>query len=316
MFGRVKLGLALGAGGARGLAHIGVLRALEKAGIKISYLSGSSIGALVGGVYACFLNSAELENRLQAFLQSDIFRRARLEIMKEAFYDRPESLSQRVETFIKKAYVQALMVTRPAILEMKTFRALIDECVPDVNIEDLPLPFCAVSTDLKSGRPVLFRSGPLREAVLASAAIPGAVCPFPLNNLLLVDGGVLNRVPVIPLFQMGAEVTVSVDVEIDRVVEQDVEYKRGISILFRAEDIEGYVLKETQLKEAHLVLRPEVGHIHWSDFSAAPEMIRLGRDEVYNHLDEIRRLTRHLDWPFKRKQKSTPLQNALNWIEI
>ena len=316
MFGRAKLGLALGAGGARGLAHIGILKALEKTGIKISYLSGSSIGALVGGIYACFLNSAELENRLQAFLQSEIFRRTGLEIMKEVFHDKPESLSQRVETFIKKAYVQTLMVTRPAILETKTFRALIDECVPDVNIEDLPLPFCAVSTDLKSGRPVLFRTGPLREAVLASASIPGAVGPFPLNNLLLVDGGVLNRVPVIPLFQMGAEVTVSVDVEIDRVVEEDVEYKRGINILFRAEDIEGYLLKEAQLNEAHLVLRPEVGHVHWSDFSAATEMIRLGRDEVYNHLDEIRRLARHHNWPFKRKQKISPLQTALDWIEI
>lgn len=316
MFGRVKSGLALGAGGARGLAHIGVLKALEEAGIKISFLSGCSIGTLVGGVYASCLNAAELETRLQAFLESDLFRRAGLQIMKEVFHDRPESLSQRIETFIKKAYIQTLLVTRPAILETKTFRAMIDACVPDVNIEDLPLPFCAVSTDLKSGRPVLFRSGPLREAVQASASIPGAVGPFSLNNLLLADGGVLNRVPVFPLFQMGAEVVVSVDVEIDRIVEEDVEYKRGIDILFRAEDIEGYVLKEAQLNEAHLVLRPEVGHIHWSDFSAAAEMIHLGRDEVHNRLDEIRRLARNLSWPFIRKQKSTPLQNALNWIEI
>ncbi|MEE9436831.1 MAG: patatin-like phospholipase family protein [Candidatus Adiutricales bacterium] len=316
MFGRVKLGLALGAGGARGLAHIGVLKALEEAGIKISFLSGCSIGALVGGVYASCLNAAELENRLQAFLESDLFRRAGLQIMKEVFHDKPEGLSQRIETFIKKAYVQTLMVTRSSILETQTFRTMLDECVPDVNIEDLPLPFCAVSTDLRSGRPVLFRHGPLREAVLASVSIPGVVSPFPLDNLLLTDGGVLNRVPVIPLFHMGAEVTLAVDVELDRVVEEDVEFKRGIDILFRSEDIEGYVLKESQLNEAHLVIRPEVGHIHWSDFSSTVEMIHLGRDEVHNRLDEIRHLAQFHKWPLRRKERVTPLQRALHWIEI
>ncbi|MBW2087046.1 MAG: patatin-like phospholipase family protein [Deltaproteobacteria bacterium] len=315
MFQKAKIGVALGAGGARGLAHIGVLKAMERAGIRISFLSGSSIGAIIGGLYAYYLSAAELEGVIPKIMDTELFRKAGLPLIRKAFHDRPETLSERLETFIKKTYVQALIATRSAILDTDTFKAMIEYIVPEVNIEDLPLPFCAVSTDLKTGRPVLFRRGPLREAIYASAAIPGMVSPLKLNNLLLADGGVLNMVPVLPLFQMGADFVCGVVVEMEKIVEEEGDYKKAIDILFRTEDIQSYTLFESQIRAAHLVLRPKLGHIHWSDFSRATEMIQIGQDEVSQHLDEIFSLARRRVSPLKRKKRPQP-ELTFDWIEI
>jgi len=309
------LGLALGAGGARGLAHIGVLKAMERAGIRISFIAGSSIGALVGGLYAHCLNAAELENRISDLMDTEFFRKVDLPLMREAFHDRPEGLSQRLETFVKKAYVQALIATRSAILDNNSLKALIDYAVPDIDIQDLPLPFCAVSVDLNSGRPVLFRHGSLREAMYASTAIPGVMSPLKLNNLLLVDGGVLNMVPVMPLWSMGADLVYAVNVEMEGRFEEDESSRKAIDILYRSEDIQSYALKESQLRAAHLVITPKLGHIHWSDFSCPTEMIQIGHDEVIRRLDEMRRLARRRVFPFKRK-RDFRVELKFEWIEI
>ena len=318
MFEPVRLGLALGAGGARGLAHIGVLKALERAGVKISFLSGSSLGALVGGLYAHCLSADEVERKIQDFLAGDLFKKTRLSLVKEVFHDRSASLYSRVETFIKKAYLHTLMLTRSSILDPDLYQALIEALVPPVRIEDLPLDFSAVSTDLKSGRPVLFRSGPLRRAVAASAALPGVIQPLAFQGLVLTDGGVLHKVPVEPLRCMGADKVLAVDVEMEETVKDEDGPLRGIEVLFRVEDIENYTLKETALGTADLVLRPRVGHIHWSDFEHLAEMIQVGQDEVTEKLDDIRRLARRRTLPFRlsRPARARPAACWLDWIEI
>jgi len=314
MFERLKVGLALGAGGARGLAHIGVLKALERAGVAISFIAGSSTGALIGGLYAHTRNSADLEKLAMEFPETDLFKKLGLAGLREVFHEPPESLPLRLLTFLKRTYIQSLMVTRVAVLDDNLLRAALERFIPDVNIEDLSLPFGAVSNDLRSGRPVLFRHGPLRDAVLASMAIPGIIAPVKINDLLLTDGGVLNSVPVQPLHIMGADVILAVDVEMGREIDKDEEYKRGVEILFRAEDMESYILKETQLIGANLTLKPEVGHIHWSDFSRAAEIIKLGYDEAVAHLNQITRLAGSRKYFSNPKKDSAKL--AFDWLEI
>lgn len=295
MFEKVKIGLALGAGGARGLAHLGVLKALEKAGVGIACLAGSSIGALVGASYAVSGNTAELEARLNEFLTTDRFRESGLSLVLDAFQERPDSWTQRVDTWLKKTYLQARMVARPALLDSNLYREMIEFFLPKINIEDLAVPFQALGTDLRSGRAVVFKSGPLRAAVYGSAAIPGLVLPLALNDWLVVDGGVLNMVPVLPARRMGADVVVAVDVE--KKVDRTENFGSAFDHLFRVEDVQSYFLKEWQLSYADLVLRPGVGHIHWSDFGRAQEMIRLGLDESTLHLETIMALARRRRWP-------------------
>ena len=313
MFERVKLGLSLGAGGARGMAHLGVLKAMEQAGIRFHYMAGSSIGSVVGAAYAVSGNAAELESRVLEFIASDLYRNTGLELVKNAFNDKPETWTHRLETWLKKRYLQAKVVARQAVLDSAVYREMIAFFIPDINIEDLPFPMWITGTDLRTGRPVAFRSGSLRDAVYGSSAIPGVVLPLEKNGMLVVDGGVVNMVPSLPARHLGADVVLAVDV--DKPVAPEDGVDNAFELLFRVEDIQGFYLKELQLREADMVLRPQVGHIHWSDFGRAAEMIRLGRDAAQEQLDAIIALSRRRKMPWQRR--GPVLRDpALDWISI
>ena len=313
MFERVKLGLALGAGGARGMAHLGVLKALEQAGIRFHCLAGSSIGAVVGAAYAVSGNAAELEARVQEFITGDLYRTTGLELVKNAFNDKPETWTHRLETWLKKRYLQAKVVARQAVLDSDVYREMISFFIPDIKIEDLPFPMWITGTDLRTGRPVAFQSGSLRDAVYASSAIPGVVLPLEKDGMLVVDGGVVNMVPSLPVRYLGADVVLAVDV--DKPVVPEDGFDSAFELLFRVEDVQGFYLKELQLREADLVLRPQVGQIHWSDFERASEMIRLGRDAAQEQLDAIIALNRRriMPWNSRKPKLRDP---ALEWISV
>ncbi|MEW6266732.1 MAG: patatin-like phospholipase family protein [Thermodesulfobacteriota bacterium] len=313
MFKRSKLGLALGAGGARGLAHLGVLKALEEAGVRVSFLAGSSIGALVGAAWLARGSAAEVEKTLADFLSGGYYAESGLALVRDALADKSSTWPGRIDTWLKRVYLQARFVVRPALLDGAMYRRMIEFFIPRVNIEDLPTPFCAVGTDLKTGRPVLFRRGPVQDAVYASVAIPGLVAPLAVNDLLVVDGGVVNMVPIMPVRSLGAEAVLAVDVE--KSLELDNDLGSAFDILFRVEEVQNTYIREGQLHQADLILRPRVGHVHWSEFQRAAELIQLGRDEADGRLDEILTLSRRLTlpWRFDRKRPRLP---GRDWIEI
>lgn len=176
-----KVGLALGSGGARGAAHVGVLKVLERAGLKISAIAGSSIGAMVGGAYAAGLPLARIE---EEWLTTS---RAKL-------------LRSFLPTF-----------PRAGLSSGAGLRRYLREILGDVRMEELPTPFAAVATDLDTGEPVVLRSGPLVEAIRASAAIPGVFQPVRWEGRLLVDGGMVEPLPVWVCRELGADIVVAVD---------------------------------------------------------------------------------------------------------
>lgn len=175
-----KVGLALGSGSARGWAHIGVIRALSEAGIRADYIAGTSIGALVGAVYA----SGEIEALEEVVLQLD---------WKEI------------------AYLFDVVFPKSGLIDGKKVSVFIQNHVKKINIEDLSLPFCAVSTDLTTGDEVAIREGNIIEAVRASISVPGIFTPVKKNRTILVDGGLVNPVPVSVVREMGADFVIAVD---------------------------------------------------------------------------------------------------------
>ena len=186
---RDRLGLALGSGAARGLAHIGVIRALEEQHRKIECVAGTSIGALIGAVYCAGTHDA-LAGDFQAF---DWKRVARL---LDPVFPRSGLIDgQRVSEFLR------------------TY-------VPFRNIEDLPIPFSAVATDLLTGAEEVIDRGDLIEAVRASIAVPGMLTPVRRDGCLLVDGGLVNPVPVRTVRAMGAQCVVAVDLNHDFVAKR------------------------------------------------------------------------------------------------
>lgn len=176
---RKKLGFALGSGGARGVAHIGFLQAMEEAEIKPDYITGCSMGSVVGMAYATGMAPKQ---------------------MKEI-------------AFNLKMFDLLDVTTRPGgLFDTRKIRNLLTKCVGDPNFEDLKIPFRCVAVDLYTQSVVEFSEGKVLDAVIASSSIPGVFKPTEKDGMRLVDGGVLERVPVKALRHMGAKRIVAVDV--------------------------------------------------------------------------------------------------------
>lgn len=173
--------LALSSGGARGLAHIGAIEELEARGYHINSIAGCSMGALIGGVYAA--------GKLEEFREwmKTVDKKKMLELT-----DFSLSLNHLVKG---KRIIEAIM-----------------EFVPDVAIEDLPIPYCAVATDLKAGREVFFRKGSLFQAIRASISLPSFYEPVQRNDMILIDGGVINPIPLNRVNRKPDDILVGIDV--------------------------------------------------------------------------------------------------------
>ena len=179
-----KIGLALGSGSARGWAHIGVIKALTEAGIHVDYVAGTSVGAVVGAVYA----SGRIDSFKDVVLQLDW---------------------KKIASFLDVVFPKSGLIDGNRIAEF------IRSHVGEKNIEDLSLPFCAVSTDLATGNEVVFQDGDIIEAVRASISVPGVFTPVRKSGAILVDGGLVNPVPVSVVRKMGADLVIAVDLNHD-----------------------------------------------------------------------------------------------------
>ena len=176
-----NVALALSSGGARGLAHIGAIEEVEAQGYHISSIAGCSMGALIGGVYA-----AGKLNEFREWMKT-IDRKKMLGLI-----DFSLSLNHLVKG---TRIIEAIM-----------------EFVPDVNIEDLPIPYCAVATDLKAGREVMFRKGSLFKAIRASISLPSFYEPVKRDDMILIDGGIINPLPLNRVKRQAGDMLVGVDV--------------------------------------------------------------------------------------------------------
>ena len=186
----VRAALALGGGGARGYAHIGVIQVIEERGIEIVAIAGSSMGALVGGLHA----AGKLDGYtawVSNLTQFDVLR------------------------------LLDVSLTSPGMIRAEKIFARMHELLDGALIEDLPVPFTAVATDLLARKAVWFQRGPVEAAVRASIAMPGVFTPVMLNGRLLVDGGIMDPVPVAPTASARADVTIAVDLGGERTGAQE-----------------------------------------------------------------------------------------------
>jgi len=284
---RKRVGLALGGGGARGLAHIGVLRALEKEEIPINLIAGTSIGALVGGAYASGINPDELQKKVEQYLNSTEFRSSAIKAFEAAHAKGEVSLPQRIQTYVRNHFYLIQAMFKPGILSNEDFQTTIDYFIPDIQVEETRIPFRAVATDLVSGEQITFSKGSLRQAVMASCAVPGAIAPLKEGERLLSDGGIICLVPSSVARQEGADIVIAVAV--DRGIRSE-ELRTVVDVYLRVSEIMGEKLKQCELADADVVILPEVGDLHWSSFSQAMNLIDEGEKAAREKLDDIRRL--------------------------
>lgn len=282
-----KIGLALGGGAARALAHVGVIEGLVQNGIPVDIVTGTSMGAIIGGMYATDPDLPRLKVRLQHYLQSDAYRESGFEFLREKDNGNGHGLLFRLARLARRGVFNTLAVTRHSIVNdeiaARNYAVLLD----DVGIEHACLPFAAVALDLHSGEEVILDRGSLRQAVAASCAIPGILNPVVLDGRLLVDGGWAEAVPVRAAFRLGASFVIAVDVAGDPGPFEAP--RNALDVVYRADTLARRALVHEQLRQADFLLTPGNSDQHWADFSMSAATIDAGRREVEKHLESLRR---------------------------
>lgn len=251
MAGAPRIGLALGSGGARGFAHIGVLQVLEEAGVKVSVISGSSIGSLVGGIYATGAPVKRME-QLACTLP----------------------ISQWID----------VTLPRMGVIAGERFQQMTRLLTKELEFKDTVIPLAIVATDLERGERVTFTEGPIHEAVRASVAIPGVFTPHSLNGRLLVDGGVMDRVPIQAARDLGADFVIAVDVGL---FEKLPPVKNVVDVVVQAIDIMEREVFRFRILDADFVVRPELELMSSIAFSSADSAIAAGRTAMRNALPQL-----------------------------
>ena len=259
-----KIGLALGGGGAKGLAHIGIIKALEAAEIKIDYIAGTSMGALVGGWYAATGDIRALEDFIIHIKRSDVFPIKEIIKRKDGALFKGESIADKLRKELKS-----------------------------IKIEELKIPFAVLATDAKNGDEVRLKNGDLVDAIRASIALPIVFAPVEINGQLLIDGGLVNPVPADVVKNMGADYVIAVDVSSKWfLLPEELATTHDIyQVISNALSIIEYQIAKNVLKNADLVLRPPVMSHNWIEFNKAQEIIKKGEEELKLNLREIRRKT-------------------------
>ncbi len=310
MFQRPKIGLALGGGAARGFAHIGVIKVMESEGIPIDLITGTSIGAFVGAGYCFHRKAALLEERFKQFVKSKEFADSRFDFLKEDQYEE-YGLFKHIETLFKKGIFLGYAVTRRSFISQSDYERSIEHILGDINIEELKIPFAAVALDITEGSEIVVTRGSLKEAVWASSAIPGFLPPREIGDRILVDGGWIDKVPVLPTYLLGADTVIAVDISSE--LDDTKEFSKGYEIMIRARAVSDAILRVVHTSYADFVIRPNVGRLHWADFSQAEYCISEGEKACREILPELKWLAKRnfLSPIFSRRRRKKWITHCL-----
>jgi NTE family protein len=280
-----KIGLALGGGGVRGFSHIGVLNVIEEEGIDIDVIAGTSAGALIGAAYASGQRPEEIQKKIDAYMRSPEFEESTIKSIGESFFGDKKNFFQRAHTFVKNRLLFVQAFFKSSVLPSNDFQSLINYFLPDIDIRETRIPLRVVSTDLITGKKIVFSEGSLRQAVLASCSVPGALAPVRYGEMLLADGGITSLVPVHVTREAGADIVIAVTV--DRELSTDVMIETAKDVLFRAGEITADTLEEWELADADVIIRPQVGHMHWMDYSRSADLVKIGEQAARESLEKI-----------------------------
>jgi len=285
---RPKIGVVLGGGGALGIAHVGVLRVLEEMRIPIDYIGGTSMGAIISGLYASGLSPDEIE---QFLLEQDWWDVMNDHTPRRELEFRRKSDDQRY-FFECGTYRGKLTFGSGAAAGQKFNNLLETETLRSVEITDfdkLPIPYRAVGTDLRTGQGVVLDHGSLSTAMRASMAVPGAFTPVEWGDHILVDGGLVNNIPVDVVRGMGAETIIAVDVGGSGVMAQtNYSYKTIAEVLSRTYSILQRPDQEKQLERATLVITPDLRGFKASHFQKGAGIIPRGEQAARALGDQLK----------------------------
>jgi NTE family protein len=277
--------LVLGGGGARGLAHVGVLKALEKINFEPSLIVGTSMGAVVGGMYSQLRNAEALEIRLREFLDGEFFKRIGLEQFSETDAGSSRSVWERFAAHLRQRYFFSKSALGSGAFAQTTLFRSMRMLLQDSDIRDSSIRFAAVASDLATGEEYVFTSGSIITAVTASSAMPGIVAPLEVGSHLFIDGKVTSTIPVPAARSLSRDPIIAVDVR--RTLGSFENHRHGFEIIIRAGDVTNSKLNDIQVRQADVILRPAVADIDWNKFSSIDRCILAGEQIVEENLRQL-----------------------------
>ncbi|UCE66174.1 MAG: patatin-like phospholipase family protein [Candidatus Zixiibacteriota bacterium] len=281
---KYKLALVLGGGGARGLAHIGVIRELVKQNIVPDLIVGTSMGAVVGGMYAQTLDIDLVEAKITDFVERFGTKGKWLGFLDRLESGNKEDLFHDIANYIKKHYMKIKALTTISLEDRDLLYEPLNEFFSDDRIENTRIPFAAVSIDLWGGRQIVINTGSIISAVYSSAAVQGVFPPLEYRDMLLADGGPVAVVPVEAAKILGAKYVAAADISMK--VKREVSFTNGLEIILRSDSVSQERLKKVDLEKADLVISPEVQAVHWANFGRIKFCIEKGEIAAHKALKE------------------------------
>ncbi|WP_300023959.1 patatin-like phospholipase family protein [uncultured Maribacter sp.] len=283
-----KVGLVLSGGGAKGMAHIGALKIIEEAGVEIDYIGGSSMGAIVGAMYAAGYSANELDSIFKAtnigsLIQDNLPRSAK------TFYEKDDS-----ERYALTLPFKNFKVTVPPAISggqniYNEFVRLLYHVKDIDDFNKLPTPFVCIATDIETGKQVILNSGYLPEAILASGTLPSLFEPTVINDRVLIDGGVVNNYPIDEVRAMGADIIIGVDVQHD-LSDRDA-LLSATEILLQINNYRTVADMEVKSAKTDIYIKPNIEEYSVIDFNRLGEIVKTGEDAAKLKIQELKQLT-------------------------
>jgi len=258
---RKKIGLALGSGGIKGIAHIGVIKVLKENNIPIDYIAGTSAGAIVGGIYARNRDISDAEQLVRGLGYRDLIR---------IFFDPRLHLG---------------------LLRGKNAISFLEKYIGDTKIEDLKIPFRAVASDIQTGKAVVFDKGKLSLAMRASSSVPFIFEPVKYNGHYLIDGGASQPVPVRIVKEMGADIVIAVNLDA-AYFSSPLQKVTVVSLLKNSINLLIYNLAKENIKEADIVISPQIPDLNWVKIKQGEKLIAAGEEATRQVIPQLRNLLR------------------------
>lgn len=301
-----KVGLVLSGGGAKGLAHIGALKVIEEAGVRIDYIGGTSMGAIIGALYASGYTADQLDS---------IFHETNFNILIQ------DELPRAAKTFYEKRDAEKYAITLPfdgfrvsfpsALSKGQNVYNLMSKLTLHVqdkyDFSELPIPFLAVATDVETGEEVILDSGYLPQAISASAAIPTLFSPVLVGNRLLTDGGVVNNFPVEELRKRGAEVIIGVDVQDTLAVRKDL--NSVFEILTQISNFRTIEDMREKITKTDVYIDPDIKPFTVMSFDRGKDIIEVGEEAAFRKMAELKAIAARQDSTGYVRRKIPPVDS-------
>ncbi len=273
---RPKIGLVLSGGGAKGFAHVGALKVIEEAGIPVDYITGTSVGSIVGGLYAVGYDASMLENIIQnqnwEELLSNGFKREYIPAITKEELSR-YLLSLPIET--RKISIPIGLLNGQNVMEFFTYLTYGYHEVNDFS--KLPIPFECIAADIATGEEVVLKKGFLPKAIRASMAVPAAIAACEIDGRMLVDGGIVNNFPVDRCREMGADIIIGIDIQDDLLTKDKI--KSIPDVISQLTSLMSIERSEKNRKNVNILIRPEISGYSASSFDTESAIVLMKRGE-------------------------------------